>query len=229
MPASPSDHRHTVIAAALRETRMFADLPSSDIDAIASGCVIQKLAKDQSLFREGEKADGFYVLQSGAIKVYRLTPDGREQIICLFRGPDTFSEVALGTAECYPANANALETSQVILVKTAHMRELIQRRPELSLRMLASMSLHLKHLVQTVQDLKGRQVEHRLAAWILENAADQDGFEMPFSKKVLAGHLGVTSETLSRALARFRKLGLIDATGTSIRVQDRPALIAQLD
>ena len=139
--------------------------------------------------------------------------------------------MTLATVETYPANAVALESSQVILLPRARFRELILRKPELALLMVASMSLHLKHLVQLLQDYKGRQIEGRLAQWLLHHSpAAAAGcpavFTLPVTKKVLAGQLGVTSETLSRTFARFRDEGLIRVAGPKINVLNSTGLRA---
>jgi CRP/FNR family transcriptional regulator, dissimilatory nitrate respiration regulator len=226
--------RQTALIAALRRSRIFADLSLEDLQDVASACTTRSLEKGEVLFREGEKAEGFYVMQTGAINIYRLTPDGREQIICVFRPPESFAEVTLATTETYPANAVALESSQVIRVQKARFRELVCRKPELALHMLASMSLHLKHLVQSLQDIKGRQVEGRLADWILKHspaaaAGCPSVFTLPITKRVLAGQLSVTSETLSRTLARFKKEGLITVDGPQVRVLNGPGLRAYFE
>ncbi|MEY4939721.1 MAG: hypothetical protein RIQ93_1456 [Verrucomicrobiota bacterium] len=219
--------RRTALIGALRQSLMFTDLSSENLEAIAAVCSLKSLEKGQMLFREGDKSEGFYVLQTGAISVFRITPDGREQIICVFRPPESFAEAALVTVETYPANAVALEPSKVIVVQRTGFRDLISRNPELSLHMLASMSLHLKHLVQTLQDYKGRQIEGRLADWLLRNAADDAvSLKLPVSKKNLAGQLGVTSETLSRTFARFRDEGLIRVEGPRVYLLNRAGLRA---
>lgn len=225
-----SSLRRTALSASLRRSRMFADLSSENLEAVAGVCTVKSLAKGEMLFREGDRAEGFYVLQTGAISVFKLTADGREQIICVFRPPESFAEVTLATVEAYPAHAVALEPSQVILVQRAGFRELLCRKPELSLHMLASMSLHLKHLVQTLQDYKGRQIEGRLADWLLRHApAGASEFTLPVTKKNLAGQLGVTSETLSRTLARFRAEELIRVDGPRVRLLAPAGLRAYVD
>lgn len=209
---------------------MFADLSREDMEAVAEACATKALEKGAMLFREGDRSEGFYVVQSGAISVFKVTPDGREQIICVFRPFESFAEATLATVETYPANAVALESSQIIVVQKSPFRELIRRKPELSLQMLGSMSLHLKHLVQTLQDYKGRQIEGRLVDWLLKNApADATSFELPVTKKNLAGQLGVTSETLSRTFARFREEGLIRVEGPRIHLLNVSGLRAYLD
>jgi len=230
--SNPLHHfRKAAIVATLRRSRMFADLGTEDIEAVADGCSTRVLRKGEMLFHEGDKSEGFYVIQTGSISVYRLTPDGREQIICVFRAPESFAEVTLATVESYPANAVALESSQIILVQKARFRELIQRKPELSLHMLASMSLHLKHLVQSLQDIKGRQIEFRLADWLITKSpgganGGPSTFELPVSKKNLAGQLGVTSETLSRTFARFRREGLLTVDRGTISIVNEAGLRA---
>ena len=219
--------RRTALTGTLRRSRMFADLSSENLAAVAEVCSLKSLEKGEMLFHEGDKAEGFYVLQTGAISVFKIKPDGREQIICVFRPPESFAEVTLATVEAYPANAVALENSNVILVQRAGFRDLIRRNPELSLHMLASMSLHLKHLVQTLQDYKGRQIEARLADWLLRNAPQgATVFELPVTKKNLAGQLGVTSETLSRTFARFRDESLIRVEGPRVHLLNAEGLRA---
>jgi len=224
---SARDLRRVALVATLRRTRMFADLSREDIEAVADACSTRALAKGEMLFREGDRSEGFYVLQTGAISVFKLTPDGREQIICVFRPPESFAEATLATVETYPANAVALEASQAIVVQRAQFRELIRQKPDLSLQMLGSMSVHLKHLVQTLQDYKGRQIEGRLADWLLRHLPEGTSeFELPVTKKNLAGQLGVTSETLSRTFARFRDEGLVRVQGPRILLCDRAGLRA---
>jgi CRP/FNR family transcriptional regulator len=173
-------------------------------------------------------------VQSGVINVHRITPDGREQGICFFRANESLAEATLVTVDAYPASAVATESSQVIVVHRREFRELIFQKPELALRMLSSMSLHLKHLVQLLQDLKGRQSEARLADWIMrQSPAAAAGcpavLELPVSKKVLAGQLGFTSETLSRTLAKLRDEGTIAVNGKRITVCQASRLRAWAD
>jgi CRP/FNR family transcriptional regulator len=230
-----SSIRLVAISATLRQCRMFASLTPVDLAAVADGCSLRSLEKGDLLFREGEKSEGFYVMQSGSVSIFRLTPDGREQIICVFRAPESFAEVTLATVETYPANAVALESSQVIVVNKSRFRDLIRRQPELSLHMLGSMSLHLKHLVQSLQDIKSRQIEYRLAEWLLRQTPAATASEsplvceLPVTKKVLAGQLGVTSETLSRTFARFRKEGLIVVEGARVQLVNPAGLRTYAD
>ncbi|WP_238710187.1 Crp/Fnr family transcriptional regulator [Oceanipulchritudo coccoides] len=221
--------RMTVLLGTLRQCPLFADMSPPDLENIAATCDTIRLNKGETLFRENEKAQGFFIVQQGAIHVNRVTPDGREQVIAIFRPYNCFAEICLTTFQSYPANAVALESSIVVLVRRTDFRALIMRTPELALRMLTSMSFHLKHLVQTMEDQKFKRIESRLAHYLLRLCPMIERDEgavvrLTSSKKVLAGQLGVSSETLSRALARFRKENLIEVDGPVIRILDLDGL-----
>ncbi len=232
--SSPDQARRLVLLNTLRECPLFSDMAPTDLEAIAETCQTVRLDRGETLFRENEKALGFYIVQQGAIHVHRLTSEGREQVIAVFRPYNCFAEVCLTTFQTYPANAVALEPSVVVLVRKEDFRGLILRTPELALRMLTSMSFHLKHLIQTMEDQKFKRIESRLANYLLRLCPMQgreQGFviRLSSSKKVLAGQLGVSSETLSRTLARFRQEQLIEVNGPEIRVLDATGLRAYLD
>ncbi|HRP04575.1 MAG TPA: Crp/Fnr family transcriptional regulator [Opitutaceae bacterium] len=223
--------RQTAIRATLRQSRLFSSLAPGDLSTVAESCAVRSLQRGEMLFREGEKSEGFYVMQTGAVSIYKLTPDRREQIICVFHPPESFAEVTLATVDTYPANGIALEPSQVIVVNKSRFRDLIRQQPELSLHMLGAMSLHLKHLLQTMMDLKSSQIEHRLAEWLMRQSPAVAlgcpvSIHLHLPKKVLAGQLGVTSETLSRTFARFRREGLILVKGSHIQILDAHGLAA---
>lgn len=231
--AAFSELRLTAIVNTLRSCQMFAGLPAADLRAIAEVSEVKSLRKDEFLFREGEAARGFYVVQKGAINVHRVSPAGKEQVIHIFRGGESFAEAALATEAGYPADARALEPSQVLLVQKGRFVELLKRQPELALRMLGSMSSHLRVLVGLVEDLTMKDVETRLANWLAKRCPDAASpepftFELPMTKRVLAAELGTVSETFSRTLATFRRQKLILVKGKSVTVLSPARLTALL-
>ena len=226
---APSPQALIAIAHTLRKTELLKRLDPSSLEKIAQSCRIIKLPKNGVLFHEGEKARGFYIVHSGVISLNRISYEGRERVISLFRPCECFAEATLSALGSYPATAIALEATQVILVPKISFRSLIAEKPDLAMGMLASMSLHLKHLLQMIEDLTFKQIECRLANWVLSHCEDgNDKVDLPYSKKVLASRLGVTSETLSRAFARFRKEGLIIVNTHDIVIKDRTGLASYM-
>lgn len=207
----------------LRSCQLFTGLPPADLEQIAAVTVLKSLEKDEYLFHEGDSAVGFYIVQRGAVNVHRVNAAGKEQIIHVFRTGDSFAEVALASATGYPADARVLEPSQVLLVQKDGILTLLKRQPELALRMLGSMSSHLRVLVGQLEDLTMKDVETRLANWLVKRCPAAAGdkpvpIELKMTKRVLAAELGTVSETFSRTLAKFREQKLILVKGKQITV-----------
>jgi CRP-like cAMP-binding protein len=215
--------KQSAIANSLRVCRLFAGLPQPDLERIADVTIVRSLDKGEYLFREGDPARGFYVVQHGAVNVHRVSAAGKEQIIHIFRAGDSFAEAALASATGYPADARALEPAQVLLVQKAGILALLGRQPELALRMLGSMSAHLRVLIGQLEDLALKDVETRLANWLLKRCPDPRSeapvaVELKMAKRLLAGELGTVSETLSRTLAKLREQKLIAVKGKTVAV-----------
>ena len=233
MSFAPGELKRIGLTAALRSCRLFTGLPSPDLESIADVTVVKSLAKGEYLFREGAPAVGFYIVQRGSVNVHRVNAAGKEQIIHVFRTGDSFAEVALASDKGYPADARVLEPTQVLLVQKDGILALLRRQPELALRMLGSMSSHLRVLVGQLEDLTLKDVETRLANWLVKKCPNLQSeqpvrIELAMAKRVLAAELGTVSETLSRTLAKFREQKLLTVKGKTIVVLSPAKLNALL-
>ncbi len=223
MLCSISELKQIGLTNTLRSCQLFAGLPSEDLHHVAEIAIVKNLGKGEYLFHEGDLSHGFYIVQSGAINVHRVNAVGKEQIIHIFRAGESFAEATLATDTGYPADARAVEPSQILLIQKSGVLNLLKHQPELALRMLGSMSLHLRILVSQIEDLTLRDVETRLANWLLKRCPDCES-EKPFvidlkmTKRVLAAELGTVSETFSRTLAKFREQRLIHVNGKRLTV-----------
>jgi CRP/FNR family transcriptional regulator, dissimilatory nitrate respiration regulator len=223
MANSLAEFKHAAIANTLRGCQLFAGLGAADLNAVADITLVKSLDKGDYLFREGAPAQGFYVVQKGAVNVHRVNAAGKEQVIHVFRVGESFAEAALATASGYPADARALESSQVLLVEKTGFLALLRRQPELALRMLGSMSIHLRTLIAQLEDLTLKDVETRLANWLIKRCPDAGSprpitIELKTTKRVLAAELGTVSETFSRTLAKFRQQKLVAVKGKTLTV-----------
>ena len=231
----PSDFkplRITAVAGTLRSCQLFSGLPAGELEGIAEFAVLRNVAKNDYLFHEGDASEGFYVVQKGAFNVHRLSPAGREQIIYVFRAGESFAEASMAVETGYPANARAIENSSVLVIPKAPFLALLTRRPDLGLRMLGSMSQHLRVLVGLVEDLTLKDVETRVLNWLAKRCGRAGTGEVTIAldgtKRVLAGELGTSSETLSRTFARLRAEKLLSVKGNRLIVRDAAALRARL-
>lgn len=232
MPTVPraADLKLTGLVSSLRCCQLFTGLSPEDLAAIAGFSQVLRLSKDDYLFHEREASRGFYVVQTGAINVHRVSAAGKEQVIHVFRMGESLAEAALAVPTGYPANARAVETSTVLLIPKVPILELLGRRPDLALRMLGSMSVHLRVLVGALDDLTLKDVESRLLNWLVKHGrvAKAGVIELPGTKRVLAAELGTSSETLSRTLARLRDDNLITVAAKTITVHEPARLEAML-
>jgi len=223
MPLEATAFRQAVIENTLRSCQLFMGLPAADIAAIASFVVSKHLDKGDYLFREGDGSEGFYIVQKGAINVHRVSAAGREQVIHLFRPIESFAEATLATEGGYPADARATEPATVLLVPKNDFVDLLRRRPDLALRMLGSMSQHLRVIVGLLDDLTLKDMETRLVNWLLKQCPNPIGMrpieiKLDRTKRVLAAEMGTTSETLSRTLSKLRDQKFLRIKGNTLIV-----------
>ncbi len=226
--------KDAMIVNTLRNCHLFAGLPAADLEKVAAITTVRSLAGEEYLFHEGEVACGFYIVQQGAINVHRVNAAGKEQVIHIFRPGESFAEAALAMERGYPADARAVGPSQVLMVQKDGILALIKRQPDLALRMFASMSGHLRALVGQIEDLTLKDVETRLANWLLKRcpAPHQPApvkIKLGITKRTLAAELGTISETFSRTLARFRDQSLIKVEGQVITIVSPPRLAQLLE
>lgn len=218
------------VAGTLRSSQMFSGLSPEDITTIAGFAVLRNLDRDEYLFRQGDESIGCYIIQRGAINVHRVNPAGKEQVVHVFRAGESLAEGALASPTGYPADARAVEPSTVLIIPKTPFLGFIGRRPDLALRMLGSMSAHLRILVGMLDDITLKDVESRLLNWLIKQSGDTHDNIITLSgtKRVLAAELGTSSETLSRTLGKLRNEKLITVEARTITVHDVEGLDTML-
>ena len=143
---------------------LFRGLPDSDHEEIFRIGVKQDLRRGEIIFHEGEEGAGFYLVQSGMVKIYKMSIDGKEQILHILGPGEPFAEVALFAGSTYPANAMAIEKSTIIFFPRKDFRDLIGKHPSLALNMLGTLSIRLRQFANMVEALSLKEVPGRLAA-----------------------------------------------------------------
>jgi CRP/FNR family transcriptional regulator, dissimilatory nitrate respiration regulator len=206
---------------------LFQGLPQKQLAELSRIIVDRKYEHGEVLFSEGDDATGFFVLLSGRLKIFKLSPDGKEQILHFVEPGDPFAEVALFAGTRYPAHAETLKESRAIFFPRAAFEKLIKRDPDLAMNMLAILSQRLKYFSRLVEDLSLKEVPQRLAAYLLylDGPKDSDSHvDLNISKGQLASLLGTIPETLSRILNKLSSQGLIEVRGRTMKLLKRDAL-----
>jgi CRP/FNR family transcriptional regulator len=206
---------------------LFSGMPEKQLEELTDIVIDQTFGKGQSIFSEGDEASGFYVVISGRVKVFKLSPEGKEQILHIFGAGEPFGEVPMFAGGRFPANAETIEKSRIFFFSRPTLIDLIRRQPSLALNMLAALSRLLRQLTHLVENLSLKEVPGRLAAYLLhlsELREGSDDLELDVAKGQLASLLGTIPETLSRILAKMTNQGIIEMQGRRIRLIDRQTL-----
>ena len=219
----------------LRKAPLFATLPDEDLQWVTSLAVPRRFGKKEAIFREGDPAEGFFVVASGKVKVFKLSEEGKEQVLHVLESGQSFAEATLFEDGVYPAHAETLTETEMLFLPKRPFLALLEKRPKLAIRMLGALSRWLKQMTTLVENLSLRDVETRLVLFLSEELKGRgiplrDGatLELPFSKNVLASRLGTVPETFSRALKKLQEEGRIDVRGKRIRIVSAASLSSML-
>lgn len=217
------------LAGVLHRLPLFTELDGAEADALARLASIHSYDRGSLIFAGGEEGRTFFALISGRVKIFKLSPEGKEQILHFFGPGEMFGEVAVFTGSEYPASAEALEDCEVLAIPRARLMEQIRRRPELAFKLLGTLSRRLGRFVGMIEDLSLREVPARLSAYLLQlhpiEKGDTPMVALEITKGQLASLLGTIPETLSRILGRLSKEELIRPEGPrALRLIDIDAL-----
>ncbi len=215
----------------LKRCPLFAGLKEEDLKRIRAVASLKQIGKREVLFGEGEEARGFYVILSGKVKLYKISPDGKEQILHIVSAPDAFAEAALFLEGSYPAFAEGLADSQLLFFPKRDFIQLVERNPQLSINMIVSLSHFLRRFASLIEELSLKEVSSRVAKYLIDlslksakEGKNPKEVDLDLSKNQLASKLGTISETLSRTLTKMKAKGIIDVKRNKILILNQQAL-----
>lgn len=209
------------------QSPIFGGLNSEQIDQIAVIGRDVHFTRGASIFIEGDPGDGFYVVAAGKVKVFKVSAEGKEQILHIYGPGQPFGEVPVFAGQNFPANALAVENSHLIFFPRQSFIDLISANPSLALNMLAMLSKRLRQFTVQVENLSLKEVPGRLASYLIylaQEQGDSRNLQLPMSKGQLASLLGTIPETLSRIFNKMSAQGYIDVQGSQIVIENSQAL-----
>lgn len=206
---------------------LFARVQGASRERLVRMAQPKQFAKGERIADDGQECPGVYVIGEGLVRIFKLSPNGKEHVLHLAGRRETFLEVASILGMNSPAFVEAIEDTQTILLPNDAFRKALQEDHQLCLQLLGGMAMRVKQFVHLLEDIVLRDAISRVARHLL-NLSQQQGQEtvsLPSFKKHLASHLNLTSETLSRCLRQLIDGEMIEAEeGGAIRVLDRQAL-----
>ncbi len=209
----------------IKQCPLFYGVTATDLRLLLSIIRIRKFNKGEILFEEGGAAEGFYIVSSGKVKVYKLSPDGRERILHVVQPGNSFAEAAIFDDGRYPAFAETLNHSTLLFFPKQEFLELLHQHSQLAINMIAGLSRFLRQFTVQIEDLTFRDVPARLARYLLSFFDTTPiSILLPVSKTQLASNLGTTSETLSRTFRKLSDDEIIHVQGKNIEILDAERL-----
>lgn len=205
----------------------FGGLSGENLEKLERLTVLRSVGKGEVIFEEGQEARGFYVVVTGRVKIFKISPEGKEAILHICRTGDHFGQVAVYSGKTYPARAEALVASELLFFPRSEFVRLIGSEPTLALDMLSVLSARLRELTAQVESLALKEVPGRLAGYLLylsEKQGNTPHVTLGSSKSQLAGILGTTPETLSRILTDLASRGFLRNGKGEVVLQDLQAL-----
>jgi len=202
---------------------LFSSFAGKEVDLLESSISLKKVAKGEQIFSEGLDASAFFIVVSGKVKIYKVSPDGKEHTLHIHGHGDLVAEAAIFDSMVYPASCMALEDSTLIRISRKGFLNLIKRHPELALKMMSSYSKRLRQFVTKIEELSLKDIKSRLASYLLENSTIENGTticRLKYSKKELSSLLGTIPETLSRSFAFLKQNKLIVEKDNLIIIPD---------
>jgi len=206
---------------------LFGGLDNEQLDRLEEISREMSFDRNAPIFWEGDEGNGFYIVSTGKIKIFKVSPEGKEQILHIYGPGQPFGEVPVFSGQHFPANAQAVEKSRLLFFPRQAFIDLIAAHPSLALNMLAMLSMRLRQFTVQVENLSLKEVPGRLASYLLylsEEQASANDIRLPISKGQLASLLGTIPETLSRILGKMSTQGIITVQGAGIAINDRIAL-----
>jgi CRP/FNR family transcriptional regulator len=207
----------------LGNSQMFFGLPTDEIEALLSITQQQTYQKGETIFWEGDTGTGFFLVISGKVKVFKISPEGKEQILQVFGSHEHFAEVPAFDGQTFPASAAALEKTELLFFPRTAFLELLQIHPSLAVNLLKVFARHLRRFAKVIEDLSLREVPGRLAAYLLylsDRTNNQEEVELDLTKGQLAALLGTIPETLSRVFAKLSNEKIIFLEGSIVKLLD---------
>ena len=203
---------------------------------LAAHFVRKRYGHGELLFSEGDPCRGLYIIESGKLRIFKSSPNGREQVLAVEGPGGSVAELPVFDGGPYPASVSTVEDSQILFVSRPDLRSFCLQHPEVALKMLAVVGARLRRLVGIIEELSFTTVRQRLVA-ALVRLAQATGkqtdrgieFELAGTHQEMAHQLGTVRELVSRNLMRLQAEGLLDVEARSIVVLDMPGLSALLE
>src|SRR5579864_6514450 len=219
----------------LRGVPIFADLSEAEFQFLAERSASRIYSKGQIIFTEGDSCAGLFIIESGHLRIFKSSPNGREQVLTVEGPGSSVAELPVFDGGNYPASAAAADDARIYFISKQDFHSLCLVHPQVPLKVLKVVGARLRRLVGIIEELSFTTVRSRLISVLLRLAkagkktAAGIEIQLPPSNQQLASEIGTVRELVSRNLSRLQAQELISMDGKTVIIPDLHRLQAELE
>jgi CRP/FNR family cyclic AMP-dependent transcriptional regulator len=208
----------------LNKIPYFNGLDEAGINSIRRHVYEKRAGRGEMLLTEGAPADVLYFVAEGAVKVFKTSADGKEQILRIIRPGESFNDVAVLNSGVSLVSAGAMGPVVLYAIKKGDLEGIMRERPQVAFNVIKVLSRRVAELIELVEDLSFRHVTGRVAKMLLEYAGDKTGERPRLTQQEMAAVIGTAREMVGRSLKSLEEDGLIRMERNRIIITNQPAL-----
>lgn len=223
------------VARLLKGGALFSALTDSEVDFLCARTGSRSYAAGELLFSEGEPCAGLHVIATGRVRIFKVSPNGREHVLAIEGPGRSIAELPVFDGGSYPASASAVEPSELVFISRKDLRAICLEHPEIALKLLQVVGARLRRLVGIIEELSFTTVRHRLISWLLREVRTSGreteqgpAITLSTSHQELASQIGTVRELVSRNMARLQAQGFIEVNGREVTIRDLAGLETEL-
>jgi CRP/FNR family transcriptional regulator len=217
----------------LKKIDLFKNLSEEELKELEPYLLSTKYKKKEDIFSEGDPPEWFYIVSKGKVKITKLSHEGKEIILEIVSPTDIFGGVAVIRGFPYPANAVAMEDSEVLKISRKNLMRLVDRFPNLMYCIALQLGDRMKSSYDSLKNIALERVEARIAALLLKlsnkigvETGEGTMIDMRLTKQDVADMVGTTVETSIRTFSKFKKQGLVTDSDGKIIIKDMDGLMS---
>ena len=224
----------TNLVRTLRRLPLFTDLTEAELAVIADRVTVRRFDRGEIVFSEGDACGELLIVRDGSVKLFKTSPNGRQQLLSVERAGNSLSEISALDGQPYPATAETASATTLLRVEAESFRKICLQHPAVALKVIKALGHRLRRMSSLVEDLSFATVRGRLAAYLARMAREEGRqtsqgieFELSENNEQLAARLGTVRELVSRNLGRLHNQGLIQMSRRKVRIPSLEALTAE--
>ncbi len=208
----------------LRKVPYFADLDNDSFEAVRRAVFQKQIERGEIIIYEGEPATALYFVGAGVVKVFKTSPEGKEQIISVVRPGELFNDISVFDGGPSPAGAQALSAVDLYGIRKEDIADILKQHPQTALSFIRMIAKRVRQLLELVEDLSFRRVLSRVARILLEYSADRSEPRHRLTQQDIAAMAGTAREVVGRSLKNLEELKLIRMESRRVVIRDRQAM-----